>query len=112
MKKKRSITKKSVLKEPSALYTTSSKIRSIGNSKGVILSLQVIEEAGIPFDANVIIKVTDGEIIIKQDKSFQAINTDLSTWELQFKKAIKHGNKSEADLWGGIQNHFDEEEWT
>lgn len=39
------------------------------------------------------------------------VNTDLSSWGKQFKKAIKEDYKPESDLWGGVQNAFDRKEW-
>lgn len=102
----------SALNEPVQSYSISSKIRPIGNSKGVILPNRVIEEAGISPDADLIIQVAEGLIIIAEAKSTGSVNTDLSSWDEQFKKVIKLGNKSEPDLWGGMQNSFDEEGWT
>jgi antitoxin component of MazEF toxin-antitoxin module len=101
-----------VLKEPNQPYTISSRIRPIGNSKGVILPNRVIEEAGISPDADLIIQVSDGVILITEVKSPGNVKTDLSSWEEHFKNAIKMGNQPEPDVWEGMQNHFDKEEWT
>lgn len=100
-----------VLNELNPTYSISSKIRPIGNSKGVILPNRVIEEAGISPDADLIIQVADGVILIAEAKSHVSVNTDLSSWDEQFKNAIKMGNKPEADVWEGMKNRFDEEEW-
>lgn len=94
--------------EPAASYT--SRIRAIGNSKGVILNSQVIETAGIKPDADILIQAGDGVIVIFQAKE-TGINTDLSTWDKQFKAAIKKGAKPEKDLFEGIENDFDIKEW-
>lgn len=101
-----------VVKEPDQPYTISSRIRSIGNSKGVILSNRVIREAGIAPDADLIIQASNGMILIAAVKSRSTVNTDLSSWDADFKNAIKRGNKPEADEWEGVQNGFDKEEWT
>jgi hypothetical protein len=34
-----------------------------------------------------------------------------SDWEMQFKAAIKAGNKPENDLFEGLCNEFDKSEW-
>ena len=81
------------------------------NSKGVILPNRIIEEAGIAPNADVIIQVADGVILICEADSLNSVNTNLSSWDEQFKTAIKRGNKPKADVWDGIQNRFDEEEW-
>jgi antitoxin component of MazEF toxin-antitoxin module len=100
------------LKEPDQSYSVSSRIRAIGNSKGVILSNRVIREAGISPDADLIIQVIDGVILIAEAKSAGRVNTDLPSWDEHYKNAIKNGNKPEPDEWEGMQNRFDEEEWT
>lgn len=102
--------KKNISEAPGA-YAASSKIRQIGNSKGVILPNRIIEEAGISPDADLIIKVEDGVIMIAEAKVEGSVNTDLSSWDKQFKNAIKMGNKPETDLWDNMKNQFDEEEW-
>lgn len=103
---------RSVLEEHDALYTISSRLRPIGNSKGVIIPNRVIEEAGISPEAELVIQASDGVILISEAKSLPGVNTDLSTWEEQFRKAIKEGKEPENDLWGNIQNRFDKEEWS
>jgi hypothetical protein len=90
-------------------YSSSGKIRSIGNSRGVILNNRILEEAGISTESNVLIHASKGAIIIMEEKTNSAANTDLSTWETQFKKA--KSQKPDADLWGDIKNEFDLEEW-
>lgn len=102
----------SYINEPEISYSVSSKIRAVGNSKGIILSNRVIKEAGISVEADIIIQASKGVITIAEVKAPNQVNTDLSTWDAQFKKAIKPKNKPESDLWKGIQNSFDREEWT
>jgi antitoxin component of MazEF toxin-antitoxin module len=87
-----------------------SRIRAIGNSKGVILSNQLIKAAGLNAEADIVIQASDGVIYILQVKA-PDINTDLSTWDKQFKAAIKRGAKPENDLFEGMTNNFDLKEW-
>jgi antitoxin component of MazEF toxin-antitoxin module len=101
-------TKVSVLEEPLASYT--SRIRAIGNSKGVILNNQLIESAGLSQDTDILIMAAEGVITIMQKKDAR-VNTDISTWDKQFKNAIKKGAKPEGDLFEGMKNDFDEKEW-
>jgi antitoxin component of MazEF toxin-antitoxin module len=96
------------LNEPVASYT--SRIRAIGNSKGVILNNQVIEAAGLKPGIDIIIQAGNGIIIIAQLKE-TGVNTDLSSWDKHFKAAMKRGAKPEQDLFEGIKNDFDEKEW-
>jgi antitoxin component of MazEF toxin-antitoxin module len=97
-----------VLNELHPSFSISSRICQIGNSKGVILPNRVIEEAGISPDADLIIHVSNGIILISEAKPPVTVNTDLSSWDEQFKNAIKMCNKPEADAWDGVQNRFDE----
>ena len=87
-----------------------SRIRPIGNSKGVILSNQLIEAAGLNANDDIVIQAADGVIYIIQYKSPE-VNSDLSTWDKQFKIANKAGNKPEGDLFEGMANEFDKNEW-
>ncbi|MEJ7682051.1 MAG: hypothetical protein WKG06_30200 [Segetibacter sp.] len=87
------------------------RIRKIGNSKGILLSNSMIRELGVADDAEVIVTTEKGHIIIKPAENKRKINTDLSTWEAQFKAAIKNGDKPEKDLFEGMENKFDKEEW-
>lgn len=87
------------------------RIRKIGNSKGILLSNSMIKELGVEDNAAVIVTSEKGRIIIKPAENKRKINTDLSTWEAQFKAAIKMGDKPEKDLFEGMENKFDKEEW-
>ena len=98
----------SYLKEPLASYT--SRIRAIGNSKGVILNNQLLESAGLNQDSDILIQAADGIIVIMQAKD-TIVNTDLSSWDKHFKTAIKKGAKPEPDLFEGMKNDFDLNEW-
>jgi antitoxin component of MazEF toxin-antitoxin module len=61
-------------------FILTTRIRAIGNSKGVILNNQFISSAGLNPDEEVNIIAQKGMIIITQAKS-SVINTDLSTWD-------------------------------
>ncbi len=92
-------------------YSVAGKIRSICNSKGVILNSRLIEKAGLSSDADILIHASGGVITITQAPDSSSINTNLSTWDTQFKRAIKAGRRPEGDVWGNIANEFDEQEW-
>ena len=79
------------------------RIRKIGNSKGILLSNHIINELGVKENAEAIVKAEKGAIIIIPAEAKRKINTDLSAWEAQFKVAIKNGDKPEADMFGGIK---------
>lgn len=96
------------LKEPEVSYT--SRIRAIGNSKGVILNSQLMETAKLDPGLEIIVQAREGIITIEQVKE-GAINTDLSTWDRQFERAIKRGATPEKDLFEGLENDFDSKEW-
>ncbi len=102
---------KNSLTSISKTNSVSAKIRKIGNSKGILLSNSIISVLGIEDGAEVIVTADKGRIIIKPAETKRKINTDLSTWEAQFKAAIKNGDKPETDMFGGMENKFDKEEW-
>ena len=108
---------KNTLSEPVALYKANpdtqfqvrSVFRDIGNSKGVIISRKMMDIAGIQ-NNNVVIEAIKGEIRIRPIDEKQ-VNTDLSSWGKQFKDALKAGQLPDGDLFNGMKNKFDEEEW-
>ncbi len=97
-----------LLEESGPVYK--SRIRAIGNSKGVIINSSLIEKAGLNPDAEIEIQAADGILIIIQAKKAE-VNTDLSLWDMEFKKAIHKGRKPEADLFERAANDFDSKEW-
>jgi hypothetical protein len=96
------------VEEPVAVY--SSRLRAIGNSKGVILNRRAIEIAGLDPGSEIIVQARHGTITIIQEKQ-NSVNTDLSTWDKQFKSAIKKGAKPETDFFDAMANEFDNKEW-
>jgi hypothetical protein len=111
MPQKKKVPKKSTpqLEEPQAAYAVRSSFRSVGNSKGIIISSKLIEASGISGN-DLIIEAAKGIIAIREMKKTD-VNTDLSSWDKQFKLAIKNGAKSESDLFEDLKNDFDEKEW-
>jgi antitoxin component of MazEF toxin-antitoxin module len=91
--------------------SVSARIRKIGNSKGILLNNRIISESGIEDGAELIVTAEKNRIIITPAQSKRKINIDISTWEAQFKEAIKGGDKPETDLFEGMKNEFDKEEW-
>ncbi len=96
------------IEEPAVSYISS--LRAIGNSKGVILNSLAIEKAKLNPDIDIVIRAAEGVITIVQFKE-TGINTDLSTWDKQFKASMKKGKKPERDLFEGLKNEFDVKEW-
>jgi len=96
------------LNEPEFVYT--SKIRAIGNSNGVILNNRLIETAGLTPDQDILIQASEGIITIMRVKE-TGVNSDLSSWDKQFKSAIRKGAKPESNPFAGIENEFDLKEW-
>jgi antitoxin component of MazEF toxin-antitoxin module len=87
------------------------RLRPFGNSKGVILSNKLLESAGIDNKNAIEVYANKGSIIISQVKQSHKVNTDLSTWDKQFKDAIKNGALPDNDLFEGMQNDFDKTGW-
>ncbi len=83
--------------------------RNIGTSKGVIISQKMIDLAGIHTN-NVVIEASKGEIRI-HPVDHKTVNTELSSWGKQFKNALKSDQVPDSDLFDGMKNKFDEEEW-
>jgi hypothetical protein len=65
--------------------------------------------AGMNANAEIIIRAGKGKTIIEAKK--EEVNTNLSSWDKQFKQAIKAGSKAEKDLFEGLENEFDKKEW-
>src|SRR5882724_8660391 len=71
-----------VVAEPEVSYNT--RIRDIGNSKGIILNNVILETAGLQAETDIVIHASKGIIQIMEVKK-EDLNTDLSTWDKQFK---------------------------
>ena len=92
-------------------HSVITRLRPFGNSKGVILSNKLLQSAGIDNKNDIEVYANKGSIIISQVKQLQKVNTDLSTWDKQFKDAIKNGALPDNDLFEEMQNDFDKTEW-
>ena len=75
---------------------------NIGNSRGVILPASMLRDLKMLPKSEVDISVEDGRIVIKPQSR--------QGWEELFSQASDHGIK-ETDLFEGIQNDIDKEEW-
>ncbi len=84
------------------MVTTS--IRSIGDSKGIILHKQILEKSGITGD--VMITARHGAIIIVAAQPLR-VNKDLKTWGTQFKRAFSDGHAPEKSIWGDVSANSD-----
>ncbi len=102
------VSKPRTAREPEISCT--SRIRPIGNSRGVILNNEVMASAGLNPEWDIIIQANKGVITIIQVKQ-AGVNTDLSTWDKQFKAAKKEGTLPDDDLFEGMNNRFDSKEW-
>jgi len=71
----------------------------------------MISQLGVTDVLEVIVTAEKGRIVITPVEDEPVINTDLSTWEAQFEAAIKTGDKPDKDLFEGMENQFDKEEW-
>ena len=81
------------------------KLKKIGNSKGITLSKSLLEQ--YQFEEEVeIIAMPDGLLITP------ARARQREKWDEQFKAAKMAGHKNEISLLGGFPNSFDKEEWT
>lgn len=111
MSAKKKSTKKTIpiVGESEVEYSVRTSFRSVGNSKGIIISSKLIEASGISGN-DLIIEAANGIIAIRAVNSSD-VNSDLSTWDKQFKTALKSDDKVEGDLFDELKNEFDEEEW-
>jgi antitoxin component of MazEF toxin-antitoxin module len=87
-------------------------LRKIGNSRGVLLTKEIIEKLNIEEGQEIEISVNDEfSIILKPTKSKKkkrpVLNLDLSTWESQFNTALENGEIPEKDMFEGMPNEFD-----
>lgn len=79
------------------------KIRTIGNSSGIIISKKILEELNIEQKDELHLSVKNGKILI------QKIEEPRENWKAQFLKA---GSLQENEAIMDFPNQFDEEEWT
>jgi len=75
-------------------FTIRTSIQKVGNSKGVILSAKMLSELHLVEGSEVEVSLTDTGILISPVSSQpvspnKEVNRDLSSWDNQFKAAIK-----------------------
>lgn len=81
------------------------KLRKIGNSKGITLSKSLLEQ--YQFEEEVEIVTQENGLLIMPVKA-----KPREEWDKQFKTANKQGHKPDAPMLEGFSNQFDKEEWT
>jgi putative addiction module antidote len=85
-------------------------LRKVGNSKGVLLSKEVLDFLSLEVGNEILILVERNKIILqkaKKQSTRNKLNLKPSTWEVQFKKAITNGDIPENDVFEGMTNDFD-----
>lgn len=80
------------------------KIIKIGNSRGIMLSKQLLSQ--YEFSNEVEIIFDQEGILIKPIKERPRQN-----WDKQFEEAKALGHEPEGELLGGFENDFDKNEW-
>jgi antitoxin MazE len=81
------------------------KLRKIGNSKGITLSKSLLEQ--YQFEEEVEIVIQENGLLIMPVKA-----KPREEWERHFKAAIKQGHKPDKVLLEGFSNQFDKDNWT
>lgn len=81
------------------------KLKKIGNSKGITLSKTLLEQ--YQFEEEVEIITQENGLLIMPVKA-----KPREEWEKEFKMAIKAGHKPETAMLEGFPNQFDKEDWT
>ncbi|OYU56412.1 MAG: hypothetical protein CFE25_04020 [Chitinophagaceae bacterium BSSC1] len=88
------------------------KLSKIGNSIAVILSKKILDKSNIIDGQEIEVFINDESALvlkpIKIEKKMRPhLNLNLSTWEAQFKLAIKNGQLPEKDVFENMSNTFD-----
>lgn len=101
-----------------AAITGITTIRKIGNSKGLLLSKEIVNslkledgqvvEVSLQKDSSIVIRTSTKKKKGRRPK----LNLDKKTWAAQFKAAVHAGDVPEGDMFEGMQNNFDNTEWT
>lgn len=80
------------------------KIIKIGNSRGIMLSKQLISQFNFEREAEIV--TNDEGILIKPVK-----DQPRQSWEKQFEEAMSIEEEQEGELLEGFENEFDKTEW-
>ena len=81
------------------------RIKKIGNSKGITLSKTLLEQ--YQFEDEVEVIPQENGLLIMPVKV-----RPREQWDEQFKKAKKEGHTPDKALLEGFKNSFDKKEWT
>lgn len=80
------------------------KLKKIGNSKGITLSKTLLEQ--YQFEDEVEIVAQENGLLIMPTKA-----KSRDKWDEQFKAAKKTGFRPDQELLEGFSNSFDKKEW-
>jgi len=80
------------------------KIINIGNSKGIMLAKQLINQFNLQNEVELIIN-ENGILITPANKKLR------EGWAEQFEKAIADRQEPENEMLEGFNNEFDEKDW-
>jgi antitoxin MazE len=78
-------------------------LRKIGNSSGIIIPKNILEQCDITVSVEIEVK---GDVIVVRSSK----RKPREKWDKLFKKAIKE-NGIDVDLFDGLNNDFDINEW-
>jgi antitoxin component of MazEF toxin-antitoxin module len=93
--------------------TQITNLTKIGNSFGVIINKKLLKEAGFTESNKLSIEVKkNGTIVIAAVKKHIPVNRDITTWDAQFKKAIREGKKPEKSIWPNNVSEKGDKDWT
>lgn len=81
------------------------KLKKIGNSKGITLSKSLLEQYQFEDEVEIIAQ-EDGLLIMPAKAKAR------EKWEEQFKTAKRAGHSTDTVLLGNFSNSFDKKEWT
>jgi antitoxin MazE len=81
------------------------RLKKIGNSKGITLSKTLLEQ--YHFEDEVEIIASEDGLLIRP-----ATAKSRENWEEQFKSLIKPGQKKDYEVINYFPNSFDEKDWT
>ncbi|MCW3108801.1 MAG: hypothetical protein JWQ09_3307 [Segetibacter sp.] len=80
------------------------KIIKIGNSKGIMLSKQLLNQYAFEKEVEVVPNLEG--ILIKPVK-----NKPRQDWDKQFEEAKAKGDEADGELLEGFENDFDKNKW-
>ncbi len=88
------------------------QLRKMGNSRAIILSQEIIEKLNIVDGQEIEVSINEESALVLKPTKLKnnkrpPLNLDISTWESQFKLAIKKGELPEKDVFESMLNIFD-----